>query len=52
VSKSAFGGYMTDFITDTRKYDEFKLQEYLQYMEVLNPESQKALKRVIELMML
>lgn len=51
VFKPSFDGYMTDFVTDTKKCDEFKLQEYLHYIEVLNPESQKAIKRVIELMM-
>lgn len=51
VSKPPFDGYLTDFITDTKKYDEAKFKKYLHYIEVLSPESQKALKRVIELMM-
>lgn len=51
VYKPPFDGYMTDFITDSRKHDEAKLKEYLNYIEVLSPESQKALKKVIELMM-
>lgn len=51
VSRPAFDGYMTDFITDTNKYDQSQLKHYLHYIEVLEPESQKSLKRVIELMM-
>lgn len=51
VSRLPFDGYMTDFITDTKRLDEAKLKNYLHYIEVLNPESQKALKRVMELMM-
>lgn len=51
VSIPSFGGYLTDFITDTEKHDECKLDYYLQYIRVLNPESQKALKSVMQLMM-
>lgn len=51
VSRLPFDGYMTDFITDTKKFDETKLKNYLHYIEVLSPESQKAIKRVMELMM-
>lgn len=51
VHRPSFDGYSTDFITDTNKYDQSQLKEYLHYIEVLNPESQKAIKRVIELMM-
>lgn len=51
VSRLPFDGYMTDFITDTKRFKEAKLKNYLHYIEVLNPESQIALKRVMELMM-
>lgn len=51
VSRLPFDGYMTDFITDTKRFNEAKLKNYLHYIEVLNPESQIALKRVMELMM-
>lgn len=51
VSRPPFDGYLTDFITDNNKYDPEKIAKYLHYIEVLNPESEKALKRVIELMM-
>lgn len=51
VSKPAFDGYMTDFITDTKKCNRLLLKDYLHYIEVLNTESQKAVKRVLELMM-
>lgn len=51
VFKPAFDGYLTDFITDTNKYDKSQLKDYLHYIEVLDPESEKSLKRVIELMM-
>ena len=51
VSRVPFDGYMTDFITDAKRFDETKLKNYLHYIEVLNPESQKAVKRVMELMM-
>lgn len=51
VSKPPLTGYLTDFITDSGKYDQFKLEKYLRYIQVLSPESQKAIKRVIELMM-
>lgn len=51
VTKPPFDGYLTDFITDTKKCNEADLRMYLHYIEVLSPESQKALKRVMELMM-
>lgn len=51
VNKPPFDGYLTDFITDTKKCNEADLRMYLHYIEVLSPESQKALKRVMELMM-
>lgn len=51
VTRPSFDGYMTDFITDTNKFDRSQLKQYLHYIEVLNPESRQALKRVIELMM-
>lgn len=51
VSRPAFDGYLTDFITDSNKFDQNLLKNYLHYIEVLDPESQKSLKRVIELMM-
>lgn len=51
VSKSPFDGYLTEFITDIKKCEESELKKYLHYIEVLNPESQKAVRRVMELMM-
>ena len=51
VSRPSFDGYLTEFITDTEKYDKNKLIHYLHYIEVLDPEAQKSLKRVIEVMM-
>ncbi len=51
VFRPPFDGYMADFITDTNKYDKVELKHYLLYIEVLNPESQKAVKKVMELMM-
>ncbi len=50
VCRPSFDGYLTDFITDTKRYDPPLLKNYLHYIEVLEPESQKAIKRVIELM--
>lgn len=49
--KPSFEGYLTGFITDSNKYDQSQLKKYLQYIEVLDPQSQKSIKRVIELMM-
>lgn len=46
-----YDGYLSDFITDHTRCDETKLKYYLHYIEVLNPKSQKAIKRVLELMM-
>ncbi len=51
VFHPAFDGYLTEFITDINKCDESTLEKYLHYIEVLNPGSQKSLKRVMELMM-
>lgn len=51
VYKSAFDGYLTDFVTDTKKYNESQLKHYLHYIEVLDPKSQEGVKRIIELMM-
>ena len=52
VHRPAFDGYLTDFITDTNKFDPEQLKDYLHYIEVLDPESRKSLERVIELMMI
>lgn len=51
VSIPPFDGYLAEFITDNKKCEEEKLKKYLHYIEVLNPKSQKAIKRVMELMM-
>ena len=51
VDKPPFEGYLTDFITNTEKYSASQLKYYLNYIEVLDPKSQKGLKRVIEVMM-
>jgi hypothetical protein len=51
VFEPAFDGYLTDFISDTKKYNESQLKHYLHYIEVLDPESEKGIKRVIEVMM-
>lgn len=51
VYRNAFDGYLTDFITDSNKYEQSQLKDYLHYIEVLDPESQKSIKRVIEVMM-
>lgn len=51
VYKSAFDGYLTDFVTDTRKFNESQLRHYLHYIEVLDPKSQEGVKRIIEVMM-
>lgn len=51
VNRPSFDGYLTDFITDSKRYDESQLKKYLHYIEVLEPKSQKGLERVIELMM-
>ncbi|CAN5171884.1 hypothetical protein BH23BAC2_BH23BAC2_10660 [soil metagenome] len=51
VFNPAYDGYLTDFITDTNKYNEAQLKHYLHYIEVLDPEAEKGIKRVIELMM-
>ena len=51
VYRNAYDGYLTDFITDSNKFDQSQLKDYLHYIEVLDPESQKSIKRVIEVMM-
>jgi hypothetical protein len=51
VFEPSFDGYLTDFITDTKKYNESQLKHYLHYIEVLDPKSEKGVKRVIEVMM-
>ena len=51
IFKPSFDGYLTDFITDMKKHDESKLQHYFSYIKALNPDSQKAIKRVMQLMM-
>ncbi len=51
VFKSSFDGYLTDFVTDTKKYNDAQLKHYLNYIEVLDLESQKGIKRIIEVMM-
>lgn len=47
----AYDGYLTDFITDTKKFKESDLKHYLHYIEVLEPKSEKGIKRIIEAMM-
>ncbi len=51
VINSPFDGYLTDFIIDTNKFNEAQLKHYLHYIEVLDPEAEKGIKRVIEVMM-
>jgi hypothetical protein len=51
VFEPSFDGYLTDFISDTKKYNESQLKHYLHYIEVLDPKSEKGVKRVIEVMM-
>lgn len=50
VLESAINGYLTDFVTDKTKNNESQLKHYLHYIEVLDPKSQKGIKRIIELM--
>lgn len=51
VSRPPYDGYLTGFITDRNKNDPSLLEKYLHYIEVLDPETQKSIKKVIELMM-
>lgn len=52
VFKNSLDGYLTDFITDKNKFEQSRFEEYLHYIQVLEPESQKSLKKVIEMMMI
>lgn len=51
VFNPSFDGYLTEFITDIKRCDESTLEKYLHYLEVLSPEAQKSMKRVLEVMM-
>lgn len=48
ITRPAYDGYICQLVTDSQKYDQATLKNYLHHIEVLDPESQKAVKRVIE----
>ena len=52
VYRPAFDGFMTDTINETNKFDKTALEGYLNHIDVLEPESQERIKKVIELMMI
>ncbi|SFN47113.1 BLUF domain-containing protein [Salegentibacter flavus] len=51
IFNTPFDGYLTEFITDIKRCDESTLEKYQHYLKVLNPGSQKSMKRVLEVMM-
>ncbi len=48
VTLSAYDGYISRVVTDQNRYDHKSLKYYLHFIDVLDPESRKAVKRVIE----
>lgn len=44
----AYDGFTCEVVTDKSRHDSSKLKSYLHYIEVLDSASQKAVKRVIE----
>lgn len=48
VTLNAYDGYLSRMITDKTKHNGKNLKNYLHYIEVLDKESRKAVKRVIE----
>ncbi len=50
ISRTAYDGYISEVITEKKLYNGSELKNYLHYIEVLDPESRKAVKRVIEAM--
>lgn len=48
VTLPSYDGYNCEIITGNTKYNGSKLENYLHYIEVLDPHSQKAVKRVME----
>lgn len=50
VNLPAYDGYLSRFVTDEGLYKDEKLKQYLHYIEVLDPESRRAVKRVLQAM--
>lgn len=48
----AYDGFTCEVITDKTRHDSSNLKGYLHYIEVLDPTAQKAVKRVIEAILL
>lgn len=48
VYRPAYDGYFCELVKESTKYDQAELERYLNYIEVLDPQAQKAVKRVIE----
>ncbi len=48
VTKSAYDGYLSQIVTDQTRHNGKNLKHYLHYIEVLDIESRKSVKRVIQ----
>lgn len=48
VTINSYDGYLSEVVTDQNRHNRKSLKNYLHYIEVLDPDSRKAVKRVIE----
>lgn len=48
ATRPACNGYVNSIITTEEELDDSQLNNYLQHLQVLDPESQKAVRRVME----
>lgn len=48
VSRPAYDGYICGFLKEDTRYDDSILENYLHHIEVLDPKSREAVKRVME----
>lgn len=49
ISEESFDGYDSDIVLEKTKYDPVKMERFFDHIQVLDPSSQKAVKKVLSL---
>lgn len=49
ISEESFDGYDSDIVSESTKYDPMKMERYFDHIQVLDPGTQKAVKKVLTL---
>lgn len=52
IHLGSYDGYICEVVSEKTRYNGSKLKDYLHYIEVLDPESRKAIKKVIQAMII